>query len=378
MQEILGDGGPKAPSVEGLEAPTWAQKAMAKAARRLRQGGGEELLAALNEGDGKALRRLAISGRSAEHAGQGARRGETLMWTLAQRRDEFGLAALRFLLDVGALDPRRAELATLSRSRSMLSIALENGAFENALEMLWRMKQLPPEDGDGIGPVAAAAKGAAARLSSMKWPSFGQPRERDADALSQFEQALKLLAALGADVNQKMASDFLRIEGGKGSTALRWAAPWPALIEALLRHGADPNAADEQGRTPLMWAAAALRRPDGDPQALRMLLDAGADAKALDAEGLGPLGWMASRKMDGVMANFQKSMLADIEPDKGMRAAAMLIEAGASGCLAGARWVGQDEGAGAPPWMGAIAAALEAARLGEVSGVAEPKKGPRL
>jgi ankyrin repeat protein len=53
-----------------------------------------------------------------------------------------------------------------------------------------------------------------------------------------------------------------------------------SMVEFLLARGADVNAADDEGRTPLMGAAAA-----GDAALLKALLDKGADIDAVDKSG---------------------------------------------------------------------------------------------
>ena len=57
-------------------------------------------------------------------------------------------------------------------------------------------------------------------------------------------------------------------------------APKPEVVALLLAAGADPNAVDFEGATPLMYAAEV-----GRPEVLRALLAAGADPNAQDAEG---------------------------------------------------------------------------------------------
>ncbi len=54
----------------------------------------------------------------------------------------------------------------------------------------------------------------------------------------------------------------------------------PKVIETLLKAGADIEAKDEYGSTPLMWAA----RHD-NPEVIEVLLKAGVNAKAKDKEG---------------------------------------------------------------------------------------------
>jgi hypothetical protein len=73
--------------------------------------------------------------------------------------------------------------------------------------------------------------------------------------------------------------DVARARGTGGSTALMFAALYgdAALMKQLLSAGADSNAANAAGATPLMWAVP-------DVEKLRLLLDAGADVNARSEE----------------------------------------------------------------------------------------------
>ena len=57
----------------------------------------------------------------------------------------------------------------------------------------------------------------------------------------------------------------------------------PAIIGVLVGSGAEVNARDERGATPLHWAAGW-----NTPAVIRVLLDAGADAAARDEDGITP------------------------------------------------------------------------------------------
>lgn len=54
-------------------------------------------------------------------------------------------------------------------------------------------------------------------------------------------------------------------------------------VEQALAEGADPNARQETGWTPLYWTAGY-----GDAGICRLLLESGADAEALNEKGLTP------------------------------------------------------------------------------------------
>ena len=76
---------------------------------------------------------------------------------------------------------------------------------------------------------------------------------------------------------------------GRGGAALALARN-AAVVDLLLRHGADPDAADMWGRTALVYAASV-----GNAATVRQLLDAGADPDLADAAGATPLMVAADR-----------------------------------------------------------------------------------
>jgi cytohesin len=86
-------------------------------------------------------------------------------------------------------------------------------------------------------------------------------------------EVIRLLLAAGADPN---AVDF------EGATPLMYAAKVerPEVLRALLAAGADPDAQDAQGRTALMYAADHCQT-----ESVRLLVQAGADVMLKDSNG---------------------------------------------------------------------------------------------
>jgi ankyrin repeat protein len=88
--------------------------------------------------------------------------------------------------------------------------------------------------------------------------------------------SMRLLLEAGADPNA--ANDF-------GATPLMWCAGDAAKVRLLLSKGADVHARSKLGRTPLLIAAAY----DGATEAARLLMEKGADVNARDEGGNTPL-----------------------------------------------------------------------------------------
>ncbi|HYL37658.1 MAG TPA: ankyrin repeat domain-containing protein [Bryobacteraceae bacterium] len=84
--------------------------------------------------------------------------------------------------------------------------------------------------------------------------------------------AMKLLVEAGADVNA--VNDF-------GATPLMWCAGDVAKVRYLLDRGASVTARSKEGRTPLAIAATY----DGSAEILKLMIEKGADVRAKDASG---------------------------------------------------------------------------------------------
>ncbi|HMG33985.1 MAG TPA: ankyrin repeat domain-containing protein [Blastocatellia bacterium] len=122
---------------------------------------------------------------------------------------------------------------------------------------------------------------------------------------------VELLINKGADVNAK---------NGRGSTPLHWAIHDEAKVRLLLAKGAAVNTKQVQGRTPLFLSA---MLGDGAP-AMRLLFTGGADPNLASANGQTPLMMAALRgNVEGIRLLIEKG--ADVNAKDGAGETALMF-----------------------------------------------------
>jgi ankyrin repeat protein len=145
-------------------------------------------------------------------------------------------------------------------------------------------------------------------------------------AADQSVSAVARLIAEGEDVDARDPA---------GRTPLFYAAGRSntELCQYLLDHGAEPNSADEDGETVLMWAA----EQKGNREVVKMLIEAGADVNARSLDDGTALMWAVSYGSSDV-ARVLLAAGADVAPawllaqawrDGNREVAGMLLERGA-------------------------------------------------
>ncbi len=116
-------------------------------------------------------------------------------------------------------------------------------------------------------------------VSTMKKPEESAPDEKDKTLLDFVKEgdSEKVRAAI--------TEESLNLRDDEGMSALHWAADRgeAAVVEALLRGGADRDAVDGEGQTALHYAASC-----GHARAVALLIEAGADRGIKDRDGLKP------------------------------------------------------------------------------------------
>jgi len=265
---------------------------------------------------GAAAARLAVA--CADAAGSAAAHAA------AKRGDLDGLDAVARLFPVSSAD---------GHSRSLAS---DNaGAPERVVT---RRDLLRRGDARGVAPLALAAWRGHARVADYLLRGGADPDARDDYGVAALHKAVghghmdvarRILADGGADVNVRVGAVAASVPKSyaaesRGQTALHVAcrrkqgdeetdgAPTPAdarLVATLLRYGADPNARDALGETPLHHALEAC-----DAASARLLARAGADPNARDAAGRTP---RDALELSSGRAACNRGLLRDILRTKG-------------------------------------------------------------
>jgi ankyrin repeat protein len=162
------------------------------------------------------------------------------------------------------------------------------------------------------GRVDLALAELAAGANPHALPDPAQRDQRTLPMLAAVLGDLRLLRALighGVDLNRRHAGLTPLLAATRDSLHGR-----PDAVMTLLANGADPRAADAEGRTPLHFAALLA-----DPELAALLIDANADLDACSRDGYSPLG-VACGSGNWRMARFLLERRAKPEPAGGQPA----------------------------------------------------------
>lgn len=217
-------------------------------------------------------------------------------WFFAAREGRIG--TVRALLKAGVdvnepMEPQRPSGKSPVKGTSALLLAIENGHYELALDLIGAGAD-PNDERSGYTP-----------LHVMTWvrkpprgEDYGAPPPAELGPLNS-QQFIRELVKKGAQVNMRLAKG----RGGSGKFNTKGATPFfmasatadIAYMQLLLELGADPSITNADRCTPLMVACgigvgsdAANEVAGEEPEVLeaaKLLLKLGADINAVDANG---------------------------------------------------------------------------------------------
>ncbi len=216
--------------------------------------------------------------RGADPNAKNAFGATALMWAAGD------IEKVRLLLGKGADVNARSNVG-----RTPLSIAaLHDGSFETAKLLIEKGADATAHDKLGFTVLEAAAQGNDTATIRLVLAHGGDVKAKDgigatalmAAAMNGNAEAVKLLLAKGSDVNAVTIDSFETVKNGPIAlglfTPLIIALPYCGFdtVKLLVDAGANVNAADARGMTPLMLAVS-TDRPDA--RIIRLLRSKGAD-----------------------------------------------------------------------------------------------------
>ena len=258
------------------------------------RGGATPLMYAAAVGSVESMKMLLDQGAKVNGANSGG--ATPLMWSVTD------INKVRLLLSRGA-DVK----ATSERGRTALFLAARSNPSVDIVKLLIGAgADVRAVDGAKMTVLSSAAAGndtetlrllVDAASADVNAPDFAGFTPLIYAAGNRNLDAVRLLLAKGADAKARTGDgSFQKVKAGSialgNFTVLTASAAMasPALVKTLLDAGADINAPDVRGMTPLMLAVATDRQ---DIEVVRMLLARGADVNAKSLAGETALDWAA-------------------------------------------------------------------------------------
>ena len=216
---------------------------------------------------------LLAAGASPDGGPKAAWYGKSHEWTAVTSAAYTSEKALRLLIEAGAdvsKHPMALPLAAKHGRDQSVRLLLKAGANVDAT-LDWRLRDRPA--------LEAAAMYASVGCVKRLLPHCKHQLDRALETAVDFANEDSDAPPNDRAPQRRKLVTMLLEEGAEPGCALVAASKLqsPYYLQALIEAGANPGVADEHGKTPLHYAAAAGRR-----DSVRLLISAGADPKAQD------------------------------------------------------------------------------------------------